>query len=517
MHEYLDRTDAFRELFRRGKVDYLFDSYRREQEVTALLLCLGKGNQDVHAIPPLVDRWVKETHGATPDLRGGKDVALFVVKTMFDKYFEDSEGSDASSGEVWNKAIGQECFEFFGRSGDWPKNWTQGKPFQNLFWIRNPAFKSRNLIEYSNEDKSKEVGLVNPELVDEVEKSYLAEDLVQRHIENPSQAFKAALKLGDGGIEYLTGKLAPICNPTIKASQVKTRMTASAERLLGRLREHYVSDDKDAERQKREDAAEKAINLAISYAELERFYHLIDILQIDREVLRRAIAQADRTGKNKGAPPTPRAAAGSRKSISALMGRHAEASSGDAPEDRSQFGAKAAIEEWSREALVQAEQALPITGLAPEPEVLRTLVQEILQAASRLKLENDIAGRLREFTSDTFADDDFRDIQSSVSSEEINEFVWTLGYGKVPPEERPRLGGGKGDPIFLERHTSPNDLNFDLDAQSHVDVTVASWCTAYVDMVARNIAGPRPDLSDPERNRQLGDIIVGVDNAVNGA
>lgn len=507
MQEYLEQPDAFRELFRRGKVDYLFDSYRREQEISALLLCLAKGNQDVHAIPPLVDRWVKETHGATPQARNGKDTALFVVKTKFDTYFPESEGANASSGEAWKKAMGAEHVEFLGRAGDWPTNWTPDAPFQNLFWIRNPAMRNKNVLKY--DENNLEVGLENPSMIDEVRVAYLTEPLIQKHIAEPENAFEAALKLNDGGVTYLAEKLAPVCNPRLKSVQVETRMEQSAARLLSRLREHHVSDDREEERRKRTEAIEEALNLVFTYAESERFCHLIDMLQVDRAVMRRILSRAGYAGPSDGsaAPPPARAAAASRGAIASLLGRSAGADTPVEPKDRSMVGAKSAVKGWSREALEKVEQPLPIAGSEPAPAVLRNLVQEIIYATERVQLDLQIGQRLRDLTSDTFSDEEFLDIQSTISTEEINDFVWTLGYRKVPEVDRPKLGGPDGQPIFAKRVVSPDDIAFDGDNEGHVNITVASWCAAYIDTVERNLSGATGGPENPARNRQLGAII----------
>ncbi|MEP3428362.1 MAG: virulence factor SrfC family protein [Roseibium sp.] len=513
MQEYLEQPDAFRELFRRGKVDYLFDSYRREQEISALLLCLAKGNQDVHAIPPLVDRWVKETHGATPDARKGKDTALFVVKTKFDTYFPESEGADASSGEAWKKAMGSEHVEFLGRAGDWPTQWTPGEPFKNLFWVRNPAMLNKNFMNYGD-GTLKELGFENPEMIDQVRAAYLNEPLIQKHIAEPAVAFDAAAKPDDGGgVKYLTEKLAPVCNPQLKSQQVETRIEQSSERLLSRLKEHYISDDREEERKKRSDAIEETLSLVINYAESERFCHLIDMLQIDRKVMRRILSRSregEEESKNASSSQPTGPAAASSGAIRSLLGQGAIDEGHQRQNDRSISGARSAVKGWSREAFAKVEQPLHLPGHEPAPSVLRNLVQEIIYATERVQLDHQIAQRLRELTSDSFSAEEFMDIQSTISTEEINDFVWTLGYRKIAEDDRPKLGGEGGQPIFANRAVSPDDLVFDFDSEGHVNITVASWCAAYIDTVERNLSGPSGGPNDPARNKKLGEIISNI-------
>lgn len=514
MQAYLDQPDAFRELFRRGKVDYLFDSYRREQEISALLLCLGKGNQDVHAIPPLVDRWVKETHGSSPEMRKGKQTALFVIKTKFDTYFPESEGADPSSGEAWKKTIGAEYVEFLGRAGDWPTAWTPNEPFTNLFWIRNPAMRNKNVLKY--DDSNVEVGLENPAMIEEVKVAYLNEPLIQKHIDAPEVAFDAALSLNNGGVTYLAEKLAPVCNIKLKSAQVQTRVEQSAERLLSRLREHHISDDLDKVRKKRTDAVDEAIDTVITYAESERFCHLIDMMQIDSKIMRRVLDRMQNgNGKGSASAPSPRAAAASGNTISRLLNRNPNEDDGNRDaQDRSLIGARVALKGWAREALAQVEQPFPLPNHNPSPDVLRNLVQEIIYATERVQLDHQIGERLRGLTSDTFSDEEFLDIQSTVAAEEINDFVWTLGYRKVPEHERPKLGGDDGQPIFSNKASTLSDIAFDGENEGHVNLTVASWCAAYIHTVDRNLMGPSGGPEDPVRNKILGAVINDIVEAV---
>ncbi len=56
--------------------------------------------------------------------------------------------------------------------------------------------------------------------LDDLKASYLGVGAVRTHFHDPARAWDEALKLNDGGVGYLAGALAPVCNPELKQSQV---------------------------------------------------------------------------------------------------------------------------------------------------------------------------------------------------------------------------------------------------------------------------------------------------------
>lgn len=72
-HEDIDKALAAEsglgELFLRGKVAYLFQHYNAEQEIAAMLLCVGPSVQEVSTLPKMVTAWIGQTMGATPAAR----------------------------------------------------------------------------------------------------------------------------------------------------------------------------------------------------------------------------------------------------------------------------------------------------------------------------------------------------------------------------------------------------------------------------------------------------------------
>lgn len=518
LDSYVARPDAFRELFRRGKVDFLFDAYCREQEITALLLCSKPGNQNTHAIPRLIKRWVHETHGATPQERQGALNALFVIRTMFDMRFPSGAGSKADSDERWRNAIEREHLEFLGKTISWPKEWSPRTPFRQIFWIRDPQFQAHNLILFDEDNK--ESGLRDPDNIAVHKSTYLANELVQTYVEDAERKWDEVMRLNDGGVSYLAEKLTPVCNPTIKAEQVRVRLMAAIERLKSRMMRYHVGDDRQAEIDKRIAATENVIDIIFALAENERFAHLINRLQIESEELRRALFKVFMSG-GKSTEAKSEAVTSRREKMRRVMGRGRAQRNEDVPDEpssgsseRSLLAANAAMEFWSRHANEAMEDSVLADIVADERESLGLLSAELVDAARRNKLDKQIARRLEAFTTGFENAEDARDKLALIAAEEINTFVWTLGFDRVPPDQRPVTydENNRPVPIFQRNATSVDEVDFDSDV-SFADVFVAEWCTGYQETVKANAHQAEDSTVDRARNEALGQLIKDVDAA----
>ena len=64
---FRDAPNSPAEFFLRGKVDYLFQSYTADLELTSLVLCLPDSNLEVTTLPKAIENWIDVTHGSTPE------------------------------------------------------------------------------------------------------------------------------------------------------------------------------------------------------------------------------------------------------------------------------------------------------------------------------------------------------------------------------------------------------------------------------------------------------------------
>ena len=147
-------ANPLRELLLRGKVAYLFQRYSAERELSAILLCIPDGNQEVRDLSDMMTAWIDQTIGATPADRAKQKNALFLVLTKMDREFEQKAGETEESRRLrWSARLNNSLVNNF--RGEWPANWN-GKPFDNSFWLRNPTVIDERLMDY---DDGREVGI----------------------------------------------------------------------------------------------------------------------------------------------------------------------------------------------------------------------------------------------------------------------------------------------------------------------------------------------------------------------
>jgi len=507
--KYLSNRGSHPDLYLRGKVDFLFDAYRREQEITALLLCQAPGNQDAHSIPPLVERWVKDTHGETPEERGQSRTALFVVKTKFDMRFEGATGHD--SGERWNKAIQEEHLDFLGRTAKWPVSWAQRVPFRNIFWLRSTEFKNKNVFKY--DDKGVEIGFENTSLIEKQKSLYLENPLIQQYVGNAEAAWDAVFAADDCGVKYLTKALDPVCDPMIKTEQVATRLKALARKLLGRLQEYHVDQDGD-ELTKRREQIKAAFELVLELLQRHLLPAFLETLQLPREELAgtlrrvsfesdqagRSVAQAGQLGVNIGALR--------EELLGTSRGQTPVAPGGVGGGSRSREAAEVAMSRWRQDL---SEVSTRLSGLlgpdsSVDPALAMTISREMREAADRVDLTGRIADRLETFTTGFEKPEDYRDRLALVASNMINDFVCDLGCRH---RETPPGFNGSTETIILFPPPEAADLEVDLarGELSHLHDFARSWCFALLLSAEDNVTGGAGPDFDLARNDAIGRII----------
>ena len=146
-------ANPLRELLLRGKVAYLFQRYSAERELSAILLCIPDGNQEVRDLSDMMTAWIDQTIGATPADRAKQKNALFLVLTKMDREFEQKAGETEESRKLrWSARLNNSLINNF--RGEWPANWN-GRPFDNTFWLRNPTVIDERLMDYDGRPRDR--------------------------------------------------------------------------------------------------------------------------------------------------------------------------------------------------------------------------------------------------------------------------------------------------------------------------------------------------------------------------
>ena len=468
-----------------------------------MLLCIAPSNQEVRTIPSMVKDWIDVTHGPDPETRAHSETALFFVLTKFDAEFEEAAGKSDDSTARWTRRLTVSLVDFFGKAHRWPHEWTPGHPFDNCFWVRNPNFKAKHILDYDEEGAEAGIRASEVKRIDRQRTEYLNNEMVRRHFRDPAEAWDEAFRLNDGGVSYLARSIAPVCNPLIKTRQITARLDLLRKTMRERLQRYYVTDDLGEQRIARQADARVVVENLLGCASEQRFGGLIRLLQTSDIELGDVFLNL----ATNRARPLPTGRTIDRDKLRGLLGLE---TTGEEPEvrDAADAFANAAVEHWVE----------TIRSLANNPRVCRhfhmadkamsDLIDELIAGAARLDLRKRVAGYIRPAVPPHPSVKDAVVQPALLAANAIGSFVFWLGYDDVDPAQRPAQRGN-GARVFQPR--PPVDIPLLEEQPSSFDERFyGDWFTAYFDFVKMNsesIAGRQIDV---EQNGRVGRILAGL-------
>ncbi len=535
---HLSRPGELQSLFLRGKVAFLFDRYVAEQDLSSMLLCIGPSNQEVRTLPRMIRDWVEATHGPDPEARRRNRTALFLVLTKFDAEFEDKAGQAETSEARWSTRLRTAITDYLGKAGDWTEQWHPGRAFDNTYWIRNPNYKAKHLLDYTADGAELGVRASEQERVDRFRREYLANDLVRKHFADPERAWDEAFRRDDGGITYLAEQLEPVCRPEIKRRQIAERLSLLRGAMQRLLRRFHHAGDLAAQRADREKAARRVVRHLAVCAEQQRFGQLLHVLQVSDATLadcfQEVQAMADETGK----PAAVGRTAEARTLLTAMFG---EAEDGEAEDDEAKPGepepggtpegrpeaprdlaerfAGAVLRLWMGEAHALARQDRLVRYFCLTERSALDLVAELIAGARRLDIETAIAERVRRITSFRQTLEKAAARPALVAANILNDYLNTLGYGDRPEAERPasRLDGR---PVFSPRTEASGDrgrLQLPEVPDRYDERQYLDWFSAYLALVEANATSQDGQVIDVAANDRLGRLVHALDASARDA
>ena len=510
---FLAQPGRLGRVFLRGKVAYLFQRYNAEQEIAAMLLCVGPSTQDVQTLPNMIDAWIGQTIGATPEARARQRNSLFVVLTKFDGEFEDKAGEDVASGQRWTARLQASLLDFFGKSHAWPRAWVPGRAFDNLFWLRSTAIGFGSVMDYAVKDGADAVETgIAPRAAPAVaarRAAYLANEAVRTHFADPARAWDAALSPGDGGIGHLAAALRPVCDPGTKADQVDGRLHELAAAMAHRLRPYFHTGDLAAELARAKREARGVARALLACAQAQMFGPLLRAMQVGQDLISSVYWELQSMADD---APAPIGTVGSAIDYRAALGDLLDDDPLDAapapPQARDRFDrfADLALAEWNRQLLALADDpATPAVFHLPRTEAA-ILVSGIMTAARRLGLRDRIAADLRVRASFQHRSPGAAQKPIMLVEAAINGFVYMLDFDRLPLDRRPRPSGSDravftprpplvGPPVLGEA-AAPYDYAF------HVD-----WIFAAARLFEDNVQDPAASGLDIAANEALGALL----------
>jgi hypothetical protein len=499
------------EMMLRGKVDYLFQRYTADQELTGMMLCIRDSTLEVKTLPEVIEDWITVTHGSMAETRVGKPVLLFMCLTMFDNHLIVRAGDDpANQGEKFEARMEASLIKPFGsKPGTWPVNWTPGKAFDNCFWIRNPNVKAESTIEY---DDWREIGIRKDKVgwLTDLRNACCQVPAVKRHFKDPARAFDEVMRLNDGGVSYLAESLAKVCVPQMKADQLQNRLADIRRKIADRLRPYYVPSDVEVRLREREEVCAQIFGAIEDCLAKNRFGSCLATLCIDRVPLGDAIYVA-RTSGGEVQAATEEERAPSRRGL--LTGLLKGANRGPrviVPKRQSANSvlANAAVQAWAGHMKRMSESEPFGRAMGIPTDLLGQMVSEITRAAQRTKIVEQITAQLDRVL---FIENNDAVVAKAtlIAAKVLNSYVSTLGYDKRALEQRPtapNLEDGEG-PIFADKAVVHDASGIGEKRTHFADNYAVDWSAAFHAALRDNALSVDGSIQDPVQNAKLGEIV----------
>ena len=514
-------AEALKETFLRGKVSYLFERYVAEQELTSMLLCVRPSNQEVATLPDLVDDWIAATHGRTAKSRTGQPTLLFVVLTWFDSHFVDKAGDSGNApGARFSARLDASLLGYFGKAHAWPRNWTDAGPFQNCYWFRNPNYPAESIIRY---DGLKELDFIpeKMERIRELRRGFLSLPEAAAHFKDPARAFDEALRLNDGGITYLSAGLAEVCKPDLKLGQVSERLADLRHEVRGLIAKFYIDLDVTERLKLRRAAADRVFDDLESVVARNGFGSFLGEFLIDEtdltdvvyatlrgrsSAVARSEAQATQTAVAPAVPGrvlrpgTTRTAAPSAADSSIVQ---------PVPQalERERYIARACLDAWVGKLMRLTESTGLQMRFKISPDTIRQIVDEKLTLIRRLDLESTLAAALKQILLVETAESSSPKA-ALVAGKHINRIVGDLGFGQLPPPQRPEIDAGEQSRrAFADRPVVNDARGIGAQAKDFAADYATDWFFGFLRVVEENVQNPHDIKVDLGLNAQLKEIL----------
>ena len=504
----------------RGKVEYLFQRYVAERELTAMLLCIPGSNMEVPVLGELVHSWVEATLGLSPEARAKNANTLFLVLTKFDKEFERAQGQDEASLQArWGNRLSEGFLNLYQRYG-WPDNWDE-KPFRNSFWLRNPAFENRSVMAYGADGRESGLEPSQKTHIDTMRGYALDNDLVRRHFVDPAKAFDEALRLHDGGVGYLVEELSRVCVPDLKLTQIAGRITEQTTQLTSAFATFHDPEGGDKVAQKTKLAQEIVAGLR-SCVGGQRFGELLSTLQLDDAQIRpiyAGVSVLDLDAESGGATGVATGTMLDDDFMDELFGdASAPAPAADksgtderAAYDRAGLLADEVVNYWTRHVLSLPGDPKARGRLLLDEEIFRKLAQELVKGFERTGRRARIAEAVRKETQlATTQWDAAAERVGLILRMAVGEFVSLLGAADMAADKRPRATVKGEERIVFTPPPPVADLPVLPERQTINQTYLADWITALKDFVIANAEFRGGGELTDQQNRRLGEILARV-------
>ena len=286
----------------RGKVAYLFNKYSKQYLISNLMFCHHDSKSEVTTLSDLLARWIHSAVGRNAEeraeyIRSSEISPLFIVGTNFNTDLirqpidikgtteEKEQAKKARWVKRFNTTLGDLIHE--SQLDPWLSKWTPDKPFRNMYLLRSYEYScmtgvykgfminengewkdnyedGRHCEECENkkecpirsksylfEDGARCEKSISDEyktFIPELKRTFLENDFVQAHFEDPSKSWDEAVELNHDGSAWIIENLTKAAKTSKLSREMRfdKMLRECFQRLYTVLRRKYHDDKADS-------------------------------------------------------------------------------------------------------------------------------------------------------------------------------------------------------------------------------------------------------------------------------
>lgn len=536
------------QLLLRGKVAYLFERYTDTQAMNGLVMCTHE-QSDVSDIAKVLERWVDRSQGDSPQARAGRACGLFWAITKFDLRLQRMLGltDGAQIDESWYGMIHGTMEDRYGGLG-FMKAWSTGPsgevPFNNVYLVRKPGMEI-SFIRLNGQRE--EIDPQRRARLDALGRDFVAHPSIRQRVAQPQQAWDAVLVENDGGMSRLAEGLSRIVDIDFKLDRLRQQLQDEREGKTGvlhRLAQYHQSIDGDDLALKKQRGQQLAQAL---YGARKAIPELMHALELQREDLRDLYLNGLKTpeGEDEAVSPAAEAPVESNPFAAAANAANPFAAAEPNPfaaepnpfaAEPGPFGAapasapagarqpalktadhryaQAVFQRWVAHLRELPQRTHLLASLGIAPELADMLVEELVTAAHRMQLQEQIEARLTQRQDSSSRREQLAMRQVLRAQLALHDFLAWLGFLEIDQAQRPLSLVNKQHLFTATTRLDAAGLP-DLDAQP-LDTNAqyaGYWLTGLTDVVLNNAGHAAGRDISLEQNQALGRILQGFTQA----
>jgi hypothetical protein len=240
-------------MFKRGKLLYLFELYRKQFDITLLLFCSEQANQEAPVLRTMLNSWIDMAEME----ENAENHGLFVAFTKSDKLLYSDDHTLKNTDDVDARVTARFNANFSEYYGSWVNNFLNtNKPFNNFYFVRNPeADNSAFQFEGEKEEWINDRYKLSAETFREV---FMENSSAEKFLgDNKEVLYDSVFYPGEDGIQYLNNSINDKLtnDPERKYKFLKSKLNEIQAGILEYGGQYYLPGGESAKEEKeRKDA-----------------------------------------------------------------------------------------------------------------------------------------------------------------------------------------------------------------------------------------------------------------------